>query len=85
MVRSALLRYIVPAAGSVVMLIGGLLLALRPASPIPRGWSAYAPLSDTTFTPTVIVVPAGLVLLVLGFAALVAWIAYRIGRERSAS
>jgi heme/copper-type cytochrome/quinol oxidase subunit 1 len=77
----------VPAAAGLAMLVGGLLLVLRPSTPIPRGWSAYAPLSDTTFTPTVavVVVPAGLVLLVLGFAALIAWIAYRIGHDRSAS
>jgi heme/copper-type cytochrome/quinol oxidase subunit 1 len=84
-VRSALLRYVVPAAAGLAMLVGGLLLALRPTSPIPRGWSAYAPLSGATYTPVVVVVPAGLVLLVLGFAALAAWIAYRVGRERAAS
>ncbi|MFW8745423.1 hypothetical protein [Mesorhizobium japonicum] len=68
------------------MLIGGLLLALQPSEPIPRRWSAYAPLSDTTFTPAaVIVVPLGLALLVIGFATLIAWIAYRIGRERSST
>lgn len=82
------MRYVVPAAGGVAMLIGGLLLALQPSETIPRRWSAYAPLSDTTFTPAaviVIVVPLGLALLVIGFATLIAWIAYRIGRERSST
>lgn len=78
------MRHVVPAAAALVMLVGGLLLALRPEPAIPRRWSAYAPLSDATFVPVdVTLVPLGLVLLVLGFATLIAWIGCRIGRERS--
>jgi hypothetical protein len=72
-------RFIVLGSGAVAMFLGGLLLAFRPGGqgPIPQGFASYT-LVATSPVPAVIFV-LGLVLLVLGFAAVAGWIGFEVG------
>jgi heme/copper-type cytochrome/quinol oxidase subunit 1 len=81
--KQIVIRFVVLGAGAVVMFIGGLLLAFRPGSgvAVPQGFSTYAPLVSTSYSSaSSAVFIIGLVLLVLGFAAVVGWIGFEIGR-----
>jgi formate hydrogenlyase subunit 3/multisubunit Na+/H+ antiporter MnhD subunit len=73
-------RYAVLAAGVVAMFVGGLVLAFRATPTLSFGWSAYAPLERRAGLPD-LSQPIGLLLVILGFAASVAWIGFQIGRS----
>jgi hypothetical protein len=45
------------------------------------GWTAYAPLSHDTYSPTPSSLPIALILIVAGFALIAGWSAVRIGRR----
>jgi hypothetical protein len=78
--KQILMRLIVLGSGAVAMFLGGLLLAFRPTGgfAMPQGVASYAPLVATSPVSSVIFV-LGLVLLVLGFAAIAAWIGFEVG------
>jgi hypothetical protein len=81
--KQIVIRFAVLGAGAVVMFIGGLLLAFRPGSgvSVPQGFSTYAPMVSTSYaSASSAVFVIGLVLLVLGFAAVVGWVGFEIGR-----
>jgi len=78
-----------------VLVLGSLSIAAGVVAfvtaPIVRpsfGWTAYAPLTSTTFVPSF--APAWSLLelaagLLVGFALIAGWIGYRLGRARSKS
>lgn len=78
--KQILIRFIVLASGAVAMFLGGLLLAFRPTGgfAIPQGVSSYMPLVATSPVSGAVFV-VGLVLLVLGFAAVAGWIGFEVG------
>jgi hypothetical protein len=86
-VKQLVARYAVLGAGALLMLIGALLLAFRPGVGMPAlGWSAYAPLNRVAFVPGASPgpwMPVALILVVIGFCAVVAWIGFQIGRSRA--
>jgi hypothetical protein len=45
------------------------------------GWTAYAPLSNTTYSPTPSSLPIALMLIVAGFALIAGWCAVGVGRR----
>jgi hypothetical protein len=79
-------RYAVVSAGALLMLIGALILAFRPGLREPSlRWAAYAPLSQTVFVPGIgsaLLVPIAIILVIIGFCAVAAWIGFQIGRSR---
>jgi hypothetical protein len=79
-------RYAVVSAGALLMLIGALILAFRPGLPEPSlRWAAYAPLSQTVFVPGIgsaLLEPIAIILVIVGFCAVAAWIGFQIGRSR---
>ncbi|MES1212636.1 MAG: hypothetical protein ABUT11_03725 [Leifsonia sp.] len=78
--KHILIRFIVLASGAVAMFLGGLLLAFRPTGgfAIPQGVASYAPLVATSPVSNAVFI-LGLVLLVLGFAAVAGWIGFEVG------
>ena len=81
--KQIVIRFVVLGAGAVVMFIGGLLLAFRPGSgvAVPQGFATHAPMVSTSYvSASSAVFVVGLVLLVLGFAAVVGWVGFEIGR-----
>jgi len=76
-------RYAVLAAGIVAMFVGGLVLAFRATPTLAFGWSAYVPLERRAGLPD-LSQPIGLLLVILGFGASVAWIGFQIGRSPAA-
>jgi len=81
--KQIVVRFVVLGAGAVVMFVGGMLLAFRPAGgmAIPQGFSTYAPLEPVSYVSvSSVIFVLGLVLLVLGFAAVVGWIGFEVGR-----
>ena len=73
-------QYAMLAAGVVAMFVGGLVLAFRAMPSVAFGWTAYAPLERRASLPD-LSQPIGLLLVILGFAASVAWIGFQIGRS----
>ena len=67
--------------GVVGMVVGVILLLPRP-EPASFGWTAYAPLSKTTFIPFV---PgsyaAGALILAVGAALAAGWVGFALGRR----
>jgi hypothetical protein len=81
--KQILMRFVVLGAGAVVMFVGGLLLAFRPGSgmAIPQGFATYTPMVSTSYmSVSSAVFVVALVLLVLGFAAVVGWVGFEVGR-----
>lgn len=81
--KQIVMRFVVLGSGAVVMFVGGMLLAFRPASgmAIPQGFATYQPLVSTSYVSvSSVVFVVGLVLLVLGFAAVVGWVGFEVGR-----
>jgi hypothetical protein len=78
--KQTLMRFIVLGSGAVAMFLGGLLLAFRPTGgfAIPQGYASYSPLAATSPVASAVFV-IGLVLLVLGFAAVAGWIGFEVG------
>ncbi|MDJ0319180.1 hypothetical protein [Pseudarthrobacter sp. PS3-L1] len=80
--RVRALLFLVPAVALIAIGIGGFLMATETVS---FGWFAYAPLSDTAFSPDSglrIVGPqarAGLVVLIVGVVTLAFWGGFRLG------
>lgn len=77
-------RFAVLGGGAVGMFVGGLLLAFRPGGgiAIPRRFATYLPTGATPLGSPLddLLFVIGLVLLVLGFAAIVGWIGFEAGR-----
>jgi hypothetical protein len=81
--KQIVMRFVVLGAGAVVMFLGGLLLAFGPAGgmAIPQRFSTYAPLQPASYVSvSSAIFVVGLVLLVLGFAAVVGWVGFEVGR-----
>ncbi|MEO6533912.1 MAG: hypothetical protein ABIO06_10115 [Pseudolysinimonas sp.] len=77
-------KYGILALGVVALTGGGFLLNLQPAASF--GWTAYAPLSDTTFVPP-FVTPSlylGVGFILIGLALTAGWIGFALGRRRRA-
>lgn len=76
-----LCRYGVLALGLVALAVGGVLLA-QP-SPSAFGWTAYAPLTNTTFVPSLLPLShyLGDGAIVIGLALTAGWIGFRLGRR----
>lgn len=74
-----------------LLLVGGVLsvvgAALVVAQPVSFGWTAYAPLSSTTFAPPwpTAGMIAGFQLLILGLMAIAGRVGFRLGRSRTHS
>jgi hypothetical protein len=87
LVKQIVARYAVVGAGALLMLIGALVLAFRPGPPEPSfGWSAYAPLSQAVLVPSAagtLLGPIAIILVIIGFCGVVAWIGFQIGRTRT--
>ena len=74
--------------GGLALLTGYLLVLFVPAAGTSFGWTAYAPLADTTFAagpPISAVSLASELLVIVGVIALAADVAYRVGRGRRAT
>jgi heme/copper-type cytochrome/quinol oxidase subunit 1 len=85
--RAGLTSRLVLAVGSVLSVVGVVVLAVASARPVSFGWFAYAPLSDTTFTADGVHLFStaslvGAVVLVIGLLVLAAWLGYRQGARR---
>lgn len=78
-------KYGLVLAGLVLVIVGAILL-LTPTT-VGFGWTAYAPLSSSTFFPTwpTASTLAGLALLILGLVTIAGWVGFRIGRDRDPS
>ncbi|MEO6115065.1 MAG: hypothetical protein ABIP33_01665 [Pseudolysinimonas sp.] len=75
-------RFGILALGVIAMIGGGILLNNRPAAAF--GWTAYAPLTNTTFVPP-FVTPTlylGVGLILIGLALTAGWIGFRLGRRQ---
>jgi hypothetical protein len=76
-------HYAVLGGGALLMFLGGLLLAFRPTGGIgiPQRLPSYQPMGALSVSPaSEVFFVVGLVLLVLGFAAVVGWTGFEIGR-----
>jgi heme/copper-type cytochrome/quinol oxidase subunit 1 len=64
-------------------IIAGVLLMLRGPATAPLGWTAYAPLSNTTFAPSFVspVFAFGVAVLVAGAALVGGWVGFAFGRR----
>lgn len=72
--------YVIGALGAVLLVIG---IVVVTTQPVGFGWTAYAPLTDVTFSPP-FPTPAmllGGIVAGLGLALLAGWIGYRLGRR----
>lgn len=67
--------------GAVVLFVAGLVLVMT--TPLSFGWSAYAPLSDVTFSPFSPGLIVGWVLVVIGLVLAAGWVGFRLGRRRA--
>ena len=77
---SGLRNYAVGGLGAALLVIGVVVVTTQP---IGFGWTAYAPLSDVTFSPQ-FPTPAmwlGGIMAGLGLALLAGWIGFRLGRR----
>lgn len=77
---TALRGYGVAAAGAVLLVIG---IVVVTTQPVGFGWTAYAPLTDVTFTPP-FPTPAmwiGGALAAVGLTLLAGWVGFRLGRR----
>jgi len=77
---SALRSYVIGAIGAVLLVIG---IVVVTTQPVGFGWTAYAPLTDVTFSPP-FPTPAmwlGGIVAGLGLALLAGWVGYRLGRR----
>ena len=76
-------RSLLSAAAGLVLLVGGVVVALRPRA---YGWTAYTPLSDAVFSPGVVLLdPVGIAALTvaaLGLAVLAGAVGYHLGVRR---
>ncbi|MFD1714131.1 hypothetical protein ACFSBZ_06580 [Amnibacterium flavum] len=71
----------------VLVVVGAGVLIAVATEPVSFGWTAYAPLSETTFTPVVRGLESrngilGAVLLVIGLMGLAFWAGLRVGARR---
>jgi heme/copper-type cytochrome/quinol oxidase subunit 1 len=76
----ALRGYLLAAVGAVLLVIG---IVIVTTQPVGFGWTAYAPLTDVTFTPP-FPTPAmwiGGALAAAGLALLAGWVGFRLGRR----
>ena len=85
--RADLTSRLVLAVGSVLSVVGVVVLVVASARPVSFGWFAYAPLSDTTFTADGVNLFStaslvGAVVLVIGLLVLAAGLGYRRGVRR---
>lgn len=85
--RAGLTSRLVLAVGSVLSVVGVVVLAVASARPVSFGWFAYAPLSNTTFTADGVHLFStasliGASVLVIGLLVLAAWLGYRRGVRR---
>lgn len=77
---TALRSYGAGALGAVLLVIG---IVVVTTQPVGFGWTAYAPLTDATFSPP-FPTPAmwiGGVVAAAGLALLAGWVGYRLGRR----
>jgi heme/copper-type cytochrome/quinol oxidase subunit 1 len=77
---TALRGYLLAAIGAVLLVIG---IVIVTTQPVGFGWTAYAPLTDVTFTPP-FPTPAmwiGGALAAVGLALLAGWVGFRLGRR----
>ncbi len=76
---AAIRRYGLLVLGAVGIVVGAVLLSR--AAPMPSGFSAYVPLSNTTYVPPFITgsLVLGGVLLGIGIALAAGWIGFAIG------
>ena len=77
---TALRSYGVAAIGAVLLVIG---IVVVTTQPVGFGWTAYAPLTDVTFTPP-FPTPAmwiGGALAAAGLALLAGWVGFRLGQR----
>jgi heme/copper-type cytochrome/quinol oxidase subunit 1 len=72
--------YLLAAVGAVLLVIG---IVVVTTQPVGFGWTAYAPLTDVTFTPP-FPTPAmwiGGALAAVGLALLAGWVGFRLGQR----
>ena len=69
-------------AFGLIGMIAGTILLTRP-TPASFGWTAYAPLSDTTYVPPFVTgsFVLGVLLLLLGLALAAGWVGFALGRR----
>ena len=69
------------ALGLIGMIAGAILLTRTPTS---SGWTAYAPLSNTTYVPPFVTgsFVLGTLLVLLGLALVAGWVGFALGRTR---
>ena len=74
-------RFGLLALGFIGMVAGAILL-MRP-TPAALGWTAYAPLTNTTFVPPFVTgtFVLGALVLVLGAALTAGWVGFALGRR----
>lgn len=71
-------RWSLPALAAILLVLGVRLVS----QPYTIAWAAYAPLSDSVFTPRPWQHAVGLLLLLADVALGAGWIGYRLGRRR---
>jgi heme/copper-type cytochrome/quinol oxidase subunit 1 len=70
--------------GLIVLVLGVVQLVTTFSSAYVVGWSAYAPLTSTTFAPSFApMLP--LIEIAVGLALVAGWVGFRIGRRRANS
>ena len=67
--------------GLIGMIVGELLLTRT--TPASFGWTAYAPLSNTLYVPSIVTgtLILGALLMALGLALTAGWVGFRLGRR----
>ncbi len=77
----ALVRKFGLLVGAFVLFVVGLVLVLTTS--VSFGWTAYAPLSDVTFSQLSPPLIAGWALVLVGLVFAAGWVGFRLGRRRA--
>lgn len=67
------------------VILVGVAVAIAVTQPVSFGWFAYAPLSNSSYVPTlspVVAMPSGAAaMLIVGLVLIAAWVGFRLGRR----
>jgi len=76
-------RYLALIAGLVLLLLGAgpAVWGITVAQTASFGWSAYAPLTSTTFTPAIDFGPIGVIAVLVGMVLAAGWLGHRIANR----